>query len=364
LSGEGLIYFRLSLVSNNESALREGLFRMDKTRFAEGIKNTFRVIIWPIGVYLIFFVLSKILKAGEFGSWSSVKMMLLQSVPNAIVAWGMVGNMMSGRWDFSIGNMIVLSCLAGAPLARIIGIGPAGAILSCAAVGALLGMLNGIVYLKVKIPMLLISIGMMKIYECAGYLINGGEPARLSGKLALFGRSPYIFYIGIIMFLFFHYMYTHTAFGKEYYALRDGQGIAVSLGVDESTNAFICFLICGICAGVAGCLYLSISGAMKSSPLYNNSMGMMFNAFAPVFIGRYLSKYTNISIGIFIGSFTMKMLMSGVIAVGMPSAMQNVGNGIFLIIFMAFSVNQERIIEWNERRRMRAQISKGRQLEA
>jgi ribose transport system permease protein len=332
---------------------------MDRNRFTEGIKNIFRVIIWPIGVYLLFFLLSKLLKAGEFGSFNSIKMIFLQAVPNAIVAWGIIGNMMSGRWDFSIGGMIVLSCLAGAPIAKFIGIGPVGTILSCAAVGALLGILNGIAYLRIKIPMLLISIGMMKIYECAGYLINGGKSARLSGNMTLFGRAPYIYFICIIMFLFFHYMYTHTIFGKQYYALRDGQGITVSLGVDESMNAFICFIICGICSGVAGSLYLSITGTMQSSPMYNNSMGMMFNAFAPAFIGRYLSKYTNISIGVFVGSLTMKMLTSGVIAIGMPSAMQNVGNGIFLIIFMAFSVNQERMIEWNERRKMAAQISKG-----
>jgi ribose/xylose/arabinose/galactoside ABC-type transport system permease subunit len=81
---------------------------MDRNRFTEGIKNIFRVIIWPIGVYLLFFLLSKLLKAGEFGSFNSIKMIFLQAVPNAIVAWGIIGNMMSGRWDFSIGGMIVL----------------------------------------------------------------------------------------------------------------------------------------------------------------------------------------------------------------------------------------------------------------
>ena len=36
------------------------------------ISDILQVIVWPVGVYLIFFVLCRVLNAGTFGSLSSI----------------------------------------------------------------------------------------------------------------------------------------------------------------------------------------------------------------------------------------------------------------------------------------------------
>ena len=323
------------------------------------ISSIAQVIVWPIGVYLIFFILCRVLPgAGAFGSVNSVKMVLTQAVPTTMMAWAMSGNMMSKRWDFSVGNMMILTCLLGVGTGKSLGFGPWGMMVCILFFGTVFGLVNGILYVTLKIPMLLISVGMMKIYEFIGYIYNKGQPAELRGSKAMFGHEPWIFILLVVMGLVYYMVYSRSSFGRNYYALRDGQAIAVNNNIDERRNTLVCFLILGIFVGMAAVCYSGMSGIVESSPTQNNSMNLMCNAFAPIFMGRYLSKHINITAGIFIGTLTMKLLTSGIIAVGLPSPMQSVASGAFLILFMGISANQDRMDDWAARKTLAAQIQK------
>lgn len=323
----------------------------------KGISDILQVIVWPVGVYLIFFILCHVLHAGKFGTLSSIRMVVIQAIPTTFLAWGMSGNMMSKRWDFSVGNMMILCCLAGVPIAQMIpSLGVWGVLIFVVLFGALFGLLNGALYTTLKIPSLLISVGMMKVYECAGYIIRDGRPAELGGSMKMFGQMPWCIIVLVIGALLYYYLYFCSPYGKNYYALRDGQGIAVNNHINEKKNALLSFLFMGIFVGLGAVVYSGMSGIVESSPTQNNAMNMMCGAFAPIFIGRYLSRHCNITIGIFVGSLTMKLLTSGIVAVGLPSPMQNVGNGAFLILFMAISANQDRINDWAARRKLAAAL--------
>ena len=188
------------------------------------ISDILQVIVWPVGVYLIFFVLCRVLNAGTFGSLSSIRMVLMQTVPATMLAWAMSGNMMSKRWDFSIGNMMILTCLAGVPLAEISGLGAWGVLIFTVLFGVLFGLLNGVLYTTLKIPMLLISVGMMKVYECVGYLIRDGRPAELGGSMKMFGQLPWNFVLLVIMGLVYYYLYFCSSFGKKLPCLAEWTG--------------------------------------------------------------------------------------------------------------------------------------------
>ena len=136
------------------------------------ISSIAQVIVWPIGVYLIFFILCRVLPgAGAFGSVNSVKMVLTQAVPTTMMAWAMSGNMMSKRWDFSVGNMMILTCLLGVGTGKSLGFGPWGMMVCILFFGTVFGLVNGILYVTLKIPMLLIS----KLH-CSGSFQNRMSP--------------------------------------------------------------------------------------------------------------------------------------------------------------------------------------------
>lgn len=159
------------------------------------VGDILQVIVWPVGVYLVFFILCRALHAGAFGSPSSIRMVLIQAVPATLIAWAMSANLTSKRWDFSVGNMMIVTCLAGVPLAQKLNLGAWGLLVFVTLFGVLFGLANGVLYVTVRIPTLLLSVGMMKVYECLGYLIRDGKPAEVQGSMKLFGMVPGCFII-------------------------------------------------------------------------------------------------------------------------------------------------------------------------
>ena len=63
------------------------------------------------------------------------------------------------------------------------------------------------------------------------------------------------------------------------------------------------------------------------------------------------------TVGVMLGSLTMKLLTSGMLALGIPAALQNVGIGVFLMLFIAFTTNQEKFKEARDIRKRIALIS-------
>ena len=78
-----------------------------------------------------------------------------------------------------------------------------------------------------------------------------------------------------------------------------------------------------------------------------------------VFLGRYLARYCDLTIGTALGAFTMKMLGAGLLALGLDSQLQQVVTGAFLLIFIGISQNQNKVFERIEiRKRANAALAK------
>lgn len=148
----------------------------------------------------------------------------------------------------------------------------------------------------------------------------------------------------------FYIIYSHTRFGYNVRSLGNNQLIATNIGVNEKRNTILCYVLCGVFLGVASCINVSMKGTIEASSTFNNNMGMMFTAFPAVFIALYLSRYVNFTVGVFIGAFCIKMLTAGILALGLPSEIQDIGVGLFLFLFIALTTNQGRFSDWRLRR--------------
>ena len=186
---------------------------------------------------------------------------------------------------------------------------------------------------------------------CRLEVVNGGAGAQLSGlNYTLFGRSPWIYILAAATILVFLLIYTFTKFGYNVRSLGNNQQIANNIGVNEPKNVILSYLLCGVILGIAAVVNVGLSGKIEASSTFNNNTGMMFQAFPAVFIGLYLSRYTNFAFGIFIGAFCIKMMTAGVVALGLPSAVQDIGVGAFLFFFIALTTNQGRFLDWSARK--------------
>lgn len=313
--------------------------------------NTWKTLIWPVGIYLIFLIATSLFgSGGNFGTLKSLQTVLQQSILCAIMALAMSSNMMNGRWDFSIGIITVISSFIASGFVKQLGLGAYGLILLCIIFATVMCLVNGALYLLLKVPALVVSIGMLMVYETLSLVVNGGKGAKLSGlSYTVFGRSPHIYILAVITFLIFYVIYSHTRFGYNVRALGNNQIIANNIGINETKNVILCYVLCGVFTGIAAAINVSMKGSIEPSSTFNNNMGMMFTAFPAVFIGQYLSRYTNFVFGVFIGAVCMKLLSAGVLALGLPSAVQDIGVGLFLLLFIALTTNQGRVLDWRSR---------------
>lgn len=314
--------------------------------------NAWKTLIWPVAIFVIFFALTKLVGAGSsFGSFSSMEAIVKQSLLCALLSLAMSCNMINGRWDFSMGIIMMVTSFIVSPIVKDNGLSAAWLLVLCVVVCTVLCLINGLLYILIKVPSLVISIGLLMIYETVALVVNGGGGARMAGvKYTVFGRSPHIYILCIVMFLIFYVIYTHTRFGYNVRSLGNNQIIASNIGVSERKNTMQCYLLCGVFLGVASCVNLSMKGSIEATSTFNNNMGIMFTSFPPVFIGLYLSRYVNFTFGVFVGAFCIKMLTAGILALGLPSAVQDIGVGVFLFLFIAMTTNQTRFLDWRARR--------------
>ena len=69
------------------------------------------------------------------------------------------------------------------------------------------------------------------------------------------------------------------------------------------------------------------------------SMTIMMDGFMGMFIAMFLAKYCDMSIAVVLGTFTMKILSNGFVALGLSSTVRDIVQGFFLLILLVISAN-------------------------
>ena len=119
-----------------------------------------------------FFAVFKLLTPSNFGSADNLYFYLQSSIIYSVGACGLYFIVVMGLFDFSIGANVVLSSIVGVVLSK--SLGYAGLLLGCILCGALIGFLNGFLYIKLNIPSMIVTVGLMLIFESVAYYAAGG----------------------------------------------------------------------------------------------------------------------------------------------------------------------------------------------
>ena len=290
-------------------------------------------LVIPVGMWLIFAIISG-------GRTASVKMLmntLRQSVVPCIICYGLMLNMSVGMMNFSAGGMIIFAGIVGGNLAKITNTGVTGLVLFVVSICILEGMLTGLLYNAMRVPCIVLSIGMMLIWEALPrVLFEGG--LNLNFKWTYLARSPHCFLILALCLAVFYVIYNKTAFGHNLRAIGSNQAIANSVGLSSDKIKFLSFTLGAVFLGVAGVLYMSERGEVRNVTTMG-SMTIMMDGFMGMFIAMFLSKYCDMSIAVVLGTFTMKMLANGFVALGLSATVRDIVQGLFLLLLLTISAN-------------------------
>ena len=262
-------------------------------------------------------------------------------------------NLNSGRFDFSLGSMASLSAVIGAKVTYMIlsgGSGSAALMLMIALLsGVILGFISGLTYCILRLPPIIVSLGVTLVYEGIMYTITGGKyvmtEVQNQSMSGFTGTWIYAALIILVVLAFMIFVFDKSAFGYDYNALKSGQKVAVATGINEVKNALICYGICGGLMGIVGTLNAARNTTINGGQLNFGSIAIMFTAFLPMFISGYIGRFTNEKIGFLLAAICMSLLNStfAVFSNTVNATMQSIINAVLLVVFLIYLNNKDMI---------------------
>lgn len=281
--------------------------------------------------------LFKVLTPGTFGSPDQILTYLQTGLIYAVGGCGLYFIVVMGLWDFSIGSVLVLSCLLSIGFSQMFGI--AGLVVAPILCGALLGALNGLAYIKLRIPSLIVTVGLSLIYESLSVFAADWAGTRLGDAYKLFGSYPANLVPAILAFLLCGFILKYTKLGTYVNAIGANELTAKNMGVNVDKYKFLAFVLCSMFVGIMSILYIGY-GTAQTPMTGMLSQSLNFKPLMGTFFGVAFKKYGHPVAAIVIGEFIISMMFAGFVALGMPVTVNNVVTGITLLLIICFTTKR------------------------
>lgn len=240
--------------------------------------------IQSLGVFLLMFSLMS-LTLPRFLTVLNLTNLMKQLSISWIIGVGMTIVIICGEFDISVGSILALAgVVAGLLIPKYgIAVGVAGALI----IGVAVGIFNGVVTTKGRIPSFITTLGSMMMCRSLALVITRGrvisdfpDNYRVLGQGSVFG-IPYLFVITIILYIIGHILLKRTAYGQHVYAVGSNRAAAILSGINADMVKIRAFIISGLLASLAGVLLASRVMAVQA----DTGIGIEFEVIAGVIIG-------------------------------------------------------------------------------
>ena len=277
-----------------------------------------------------------------------------------VAATALNTNLNSGRMDFALGATGILGSVLALQVTQLIGDGQNPLVLLAFTIlfSMVLGLIHGLIYIVLKLPPIVVSLGMCLIFEGIAFVIAGGKseiPLKFIGEMT--DSWAFILISMVAVMIFMSIFLCYTKFGYNKIALVFDQRISVETGINEVRSAIICYIVAGALIG----LYQFISASGFGNIGIKIDLGSsqeVFKNFLPIFIGGILAKYSNQIVGLSLAIFSTTILTEG-----MDNNAASVEHGFLtstaitlITSFMVFGVlvymvDKNRFINWLKMRK-------------
>lgn len=305
--------------------------------------RTFIVLI----VLLIFFSIT----ANNFLSVNTLLLIGKHVALYGIIAIGMTYVIITGGIDLSVGAVVGLAgMVAGGLLQKGLTLRFAGVtiyfsvplvVIITIIVGALIGVINGIIITKFNVAPFIATLGTM--YICRGFAnlhSNGATYSDLKGYEGLgnqgwtfFGSTLFGIPVGLIilaiMAVIFAFILKKTVFGWHVFSIGGNEKAAKLSGVKVDKVKILVYMISGICAAVVG--IIACSQLAAAHPATGESWEM--NAIAAAVLGgTSMAGGIGTIGGTIVGAFVIGVINDGMVMCGVSEFWQMVIKGLVIIV--------------------------------
>ena len=262
-----------------------------------------------------------------------------------ICSVGLTMVLLTGGIDISVGSIIALVGVVAAKLIGEAGMAIFPAMVIGVVVGALCGLINGIMVAKFDVPALITTLAMQTMARGAAYILTSGIPIYgLPEEIKTLGQG-YFFKIPIpviimaLIFLFGWWLLEQTRFGRYTYAIGGNQEVARLSGINVLKMKIFIYTLSGLFAGLSGVIMLSRINSGQPATSSGFEMDVITGAvLGGISVAGGEGKLVNVIAGVLI----MGMLSNGMTLMNLDEYWQWVVKGIVLLLAVTFDNMQRK----------------------
>jgi ribose transport system permease protein len=296
-----------------------------------------------IGFFIAFFILVAILKPGAFLTWDNFALVGGQNAHVAFVAVGLTFALIAGQFDLSVGALMGLAAMliAGFTSKEGIPLFPAAALV--VAIGAVAGLLNGLLVTRLNVNAFIATLGTGSAFTGIVYLYNGpnaifeGISKTLTDAGARDVASVPLVVIAAIGLLIIAWMVSRqTVAGRFFEAVGANPDAARLAGVPVKRYVVLAFVLTGMIVSVGGIVFTARFGSADPA----SGPSVLLPAFSACFLGTALlpsdGRFT--IVGTLIAAFLIAWSENALEVLGLNVGIKLVFDGAVLVA--AVAINQ------------------------
>ena len=320
-----------------DKAEKQNVFK--KILAVRGMGQVITVTIGLIVLCIVFGIVNPIFFSGK-----NVANLLRQIAPILIIGIGQSYVLITGNIDLSIGSVVGMSCMISATLMTK-GLNPWVSVLiniiSCLAVGVL----NGELVSKCKLPPFIATLGTMTIARGIAQIVNNnyntnsiGEGAETFRNFFYYGKTLGLYnaiWIAAVLWVIFDFILSKTRSGRHIYAVGSNMDAARLSGVNVHSTTMKAYLVSALCACTVGLMICATTGmgTMDAGNSYE-----LYAVAASVIGGVSTLGGQGILLGTVIGASIWGVLQNGLQFAGAPVAIRNITIGIIVVVSVLLDV--------------------------
>jgi ribose transport system permease protein len=259
----------------------------------------------------------------------------------AVLTLGLLIPMISGNLDLSIGSTAGLASIAAAGMYADAGAPLVVGVLFGIGIGALVGLVNGLVVTRFNIDSFIVTLGTASLilgavnWYSKGNSIIQGIPQEVitfgGGKTA--GVPNLVYVLAAVAFLVW-YLLEQTPYGRNLHAIGSNKAASRLVGIRVERDTCIAFVLSGTFAGLAGVMLLARAGA--GNPQVGSSFTL--TAIAAAFLGAASFKLGKLNVlGSLVAIFFLAVNITGLQFAGVANWISDVFTGLSLVLAVAFA---------------------------
>jgi simple sugar transport system permease protein len=303
-----------------------------------------------------------------FFTLSTMFAIVRSSIVPLIFALGVLIVIISGGIDVSFAAIAIFAAyttvrIAGAGL----DLGLAGVFVVALALGAVLGLVNGAVIARFRLPTLIVTLGTQGIFKGALLTYVGSRyiadlPASMASvsttnvvEISSGGRGAYLHVMAvpaILLCFAVAWMLRRTMFGRGIYAIGGDAEAARRAGFRVVRTQRWIYVLVGMMAAVGGMIYMIMGRSANPQDLVGGELDIIA---AVVLGGASIFGGRGSVLGTALGVLLVQVINNSLILAGVPSAWQRTAVGLLLII----GVGVQAVAAKRSVRRVRANDEEG-----